>query len=113
MAIIYIFHYPHKINYIFQRLTEPKLKSLYNDLMIHDKEEITHKRIKNEGGDKEGLIEAKLRKKLTAIMASFGLREHFEDNAPPPHKYSVCQYYVLSITFVCAINICKFVFEFR
>ncbi|CAH2040771.1 unnamed protein product, partial [Iphiclides podalirius] len=62
-----------------QRLTEPKLKSLYSDLMIQDKEEITYKRVKSEGGDKEGLIEAELRRKLTNIMNVYGLREHFED----------------------------------
>ncbi|KAJ2947603.1 hypothetical protein O0L34_g17400 [Tuta absoluta] len=63
-----------------QRLTIPKLKSLYSDLKIHDKEELTLKRVKSEGGDKEGLKEADLRRKLTQIMANYGLREHFEDN---------------------------------
>ncbi|XP_013188175.2 alpha-2-macroglobulin receptor-associated protein [Amyelois transitella] len=63
------------------RLTEPKLKSLYSDLMIQDKEEITYKRVKSEGGDKEGLKEAELRRKLTTIMNNYGLREHFEDGA--------------------------------
>ncbi|CAG4970065.1 unnamed protein product [Parnassius apollo] len=62
-----------------QRLTEPKLKSLYSDLMIQDKEEITYKRVKSEGGDKEGLKEADLRQKLTNIMNVYGLREHFDD----------------------------------
>lgn len=69
-----------------QRLTEPKLKSLYSDLMIQDKEEITYKRVKSEGGDKEGLKEAELRRKLTNLMTMYGLREHFEDNAPPRQK---------------------------
>ncbi|XP_073952181.1 alpha-2-macroglobulin receptor-associated protein isoform X2 [Choristoneura fumiferana] len=64
-----------------QRLTEPKLQSLYSDLKIHDKEELTYKRLKNEGGDKEGLMEATLRRKLTHIMTNFGLREHFEDHS--------------------------------
>lgn len=49
--------------------------------MIHDKEEITYKRVKNEGGDKEGYKEAELRRKLTTIMNNYGLREHFEDNS--------------------------------
>lgn len=48
----------------FQRLTEPKLKSLFSELKIHDKEEITYKRLKSEGSDKEGLKEAEMRKKL-------------------------------------------------
>ncbi|XP_026759639.2 alpha-2-macroglobulin receptor-associated protein isoform X2 [Galleria mellonella] len=69
------------------RLTEPKLKSLYSDLMIQDKEEITYKRVKSDGGDKEGLKEADLRRKLTNIMNNYGLREHFEDNAPRQKQY--------------------------
>ncbi|CAH2085270.1 unnamed protein product [Euphydryas editha] len=73
----------NKLNLVWtkaqQRLTEPKLKSLYSDLMIQDKEEITLKRVKGEGGDKEGLKEAELRRKLTTIMDNYGLREHFED----------------------------------
>ncbi|CAH0674126.1 unnamed protein product [Spodoptera exigua] len=64
-----------------QRLTEPKLKSLYSDLMIQDKEELIYKRVKSEGGDKEGLKEAELRRKLTNIMSSYGLLHHFEPGA--------------------------------
>ncbi|XP_072949948.1 alpha-2-macroglobulin receptor-associated protein [Epargyreus clarus] len=62
-----------------QRLGETKLKSLFSDLMIQDKEEITYKRFKSDGGDKEGLKETELRRKLTTIMNNYGLREHFED----------------------------------
>ncbi|XP_017775349.1 PREDICTED: alpha-2-macroglobulin receptor-associated protein [Nicrophorus vespilloides] len=61
------------------RLTEPKLKSIYSELKIHDKEEFTLKRLKSEGGDKDGLKEAELRKKLLTIMDLYGLLEHFED----------------------------------
>nr|XP_021189070.2 alpha-2-macroglobulin receptor-associated protein isoform X1 [Helicoverpa armigera] len=64
-----------------QRLTEPKLKSLYSDLMIQDKEELILKRMKSEGGDKEGLKEAELRRKLTSIMSGYGLLHHFEPGA--------------------------------
>ncbi|XP_075976270.1 alpha-2-macroglobulin receptor-associated protein isoform X2 [Anticarsia gemmatalis] len=64
-----------------QRLTEPKLKSLYSDLMIQDKEELIQKRVKGEGGDKEGLREAELRRKLTNIMSAYGLLHHFEPDA--------------------------------
>ncbi|XP_059058563.1 alpha-2-macroglobulin receptor-associated protein isoform X2 [Achroia grisella] len=71
-----------------QRLTEPKLKSLYSDLMIQDKEEITYKRVKSDGGDKEGLKEADLRRKLTNIMTNYGLREHFEDNVGRQKEYA-------------------------
>lgn len=69
-----------------QRLSEPKLKSLYGELKLHDKEEITWKRLKAEGKDKDGLKEAQLRKKLLDIMGLYGLLEHFEDNADP-RKY--------------------------
>jgi hypothetical protein len=41
------------------------LKSLFSELKIHDKEEVTWKRLKAEGLDKDGLKEAELRKKLT------------------------------------------------
>ncbi|XP_063228088.1 alpha-2-macroglobulin receptor-associated protein [Bacillus rossius redtenbacheri] len=66
-----------------QRLTETKLKSLFSDLKIQDKEEIAWKQVKTEGLDKEGLKEAQLRKKLTGIMNSYGLLEHFEDITDP------------------------------
>lgn len=65
-----------------QRLTEPKLKSLYSDLMIQDKEEIIQKKVKSEGGDKEGLKEAELRRKLNNIMSAYGLLHHFDPDAP-------------------------------
>ncbi|KAG8228188.1 hypothetical protein J437_LFUL008626 [Ladona fulva] len=61
------------------RLTEPKLKSLYSELKIHDKEEITWKRLKNEGMDKDGLKEADMRKRLVGIMSTYGLLEHFDE----------------------------------
>ncbi|CAK1541287.1 unnamed protein product [Leptosia nina] len=80
----------NKINLLWskaqQRLTEPKLKSLYSDLMIQDKQEITYKRVKSEGGDKEGFKEAELRRKLTTIMDNYGLREHFEDKSMGKRK---------------------------
>lgn len=72
-----------------QRLSEPKLRSLYGELKLHDKEEITWKRLKSEGQDKNGLKEAELRRKLLNIMNMYGLLEHFEDAKqlkPKPHK---------------------------
>lgn len=68
---------------MLQRLTDTKLKSLFTDLKIHDKEEITWKRLKSEGGDKEGLKEAELREKLIGIMSTYGLLEHFQDVTDP------------------------------
>lgn len=59
-------------------------------MKIHDKEEITFKRFKAEKGDKEGIKEAELRKKLIGIMSTYDLLEHFEDVNNPqkqkPHK---------------------------
>lgn len=65
------------------RLTEPKLKSLFSELKVHDKEELAWKRLKTEGLDKDGLKEAELRRKLTGIMSLYGLLEHFEDVTDP------------------------------
>ncbi|XP_052866308.1 alpha-2-macroglobulin receptor-associated protein [Anopheles cruzii] len=67
-----------------QRLTEPKLKSLYTELKLHDKEEITYKQLKEK--DKDGLKEAQLRDKLVRIMSNYGLLEHF-DETQDPEKY--------------------------
>jgi len=60
-------------------LTEPKLQSLFSDLKIHDKEELSHKHLKADGKDAEGLEEARLRKKLLGIMSTYGLLEHFAE----------------------------------
>lgn len=62
-----------------QRLSEPKLKSIYNELKMHDKEEITFKKIKADGMDSDGQKEGTLRKRLVGIMSTYGLLEHFED----------------------------------
>ncbi|XP_055636377.1 alpha-2-macroglobulin receptor-associated protein [Toxorhynchites rutilus septentrionalis] len=68
------------------RLTEPKLKSLYTELKIHDKEEIAWKQLSSQHKDKEGIKEAELRKKLIGIMSTYGLLEHFDDTQDP-EKY--------------------------
>ncbi|XP_055906877.1 alpha-2-macroglobulin receptor-associated protein-like [Eupeodes corollae] len=62
-----------------QRLTEPKLKSLYMELKIQDKEEIGWKQLNSQHKDKEGLKAAELRQKLIGIMSSYDLLEHFEE----------------------------------
>ncbi|RZF49111.1 hypothetical protein LSTR_LSTR008397 [Laodelphax striatellus] len=70
------------------RLTEGKLRSLFSELKIHDKEELTWKKIASEGKDKDGLQEADLRKKLTGIMSTYDLLEHFKAvNDPEQHKH--------------------------
>ncbi|XP_066993825.1 alpha-2-macroglobulin receptor-associated protein [Anabrus simplex] len=80
-----------KINMLWSkaqlRLTEPKLKSLFSELRIHDKEELAWKKLMADGMDKDGLKEAELRKKLIGIMSTYGLLEHFEDvNDPQKNK---------------------------
>lgn len=57
--------------------------------MILDKEELLHKRMKSEGGDKDGMKEAILRRKLTSIMTMYGLREHFEDSPSRQKEHDV------------------------
>lgn len=60
------------LHLFFQRLSEPKLKSLYSDLKLHDKEEISYKHyLATGGGDKDGIKEAELRKKLIGKLSSF------------------------------------------
>lgn len=68
------------------RLTEPKLKSLFSELKIQDKEELTWKQSGGQHKDKDGLKEAELRKKLVGIMSTYGLLEHFDDTQDP-EKY--------------------------
>ncbi|EDW85179.2 uncharacterized protein Dwil_GK12751 [Drosophila willistoni] len=61
------------------RLTEPKLKSLYMELKIHDKEEIAWKQLNSQHKDKDGLKANDLRLKLIGIMSTYDLLEHFDD----------------------------------
>ncbi|XP_017057389.1 alpha-2-macroglobulin receptor-associated protein [Drosophila ficusphila] len=61
------------------RLTEPKLKSLYMELKIQDKEEIAWKQLNSQHKDKDGLKDDELRRKLIGIMSSYDLLEHFDD----------------------------------
>lgn len=63
----------------FQRLSETKLKSLFGELKLHDKEEITWKHLRAEGKDKDGMKEAELRKKLLNIMSMYGLLDQADD----------------------------------
>ncbi|XP_043492083.1 alpha-2-macroglobulin receptor-associated protein [Polistes fuscatus] len=76
-----------KLNIIWvkakNRLTDPKLQSLFSDLKIHDKEEIVYKHYKADGKDPDGLEEATLRKKLIGIMSTYGLLEYFSDTEDP------------------------------
>lgn len=85
-----------KLNLIWSkavhRLTEPKLKSLFTELKLHDKEELTFKHMKSDKPKEfnDGLKEAELRKKLIGIMSTYGLLEvmDFEDiNNPENLKH--------------------------
>lgn len=59
------------------RLSEPKLKSLFTELKIHDKEELAFKHQKSEKPKdfNDGMKEAELRKKLIGIMSTYDLLE--------------------------------------
>lgn len=77
--------------YYFQRLTEPKLQSLYTQMKMQDKEEIQYKQ-NNRDGDKDGSDAAKLRGKLIGIMKAYNLldySDHDKNEKPGKHdKYS-------------------------
>jgi len=74
-----------KINLIWskaqKRLTDFKLKSLFSELKVQDKEELQLKRLKADNLDKSGLKEAEIRKKFGSILERYGLMEHFGDEA--------------------------------
>lgn len=63
------------------RLTEPKLKSLFTELKMHDKLELAFKHQKSEKPKdfNDGLKEAELRKKLIGIMSTYDLLEVMEE----------------------------------
>ena len=55
------------------KLAENKLENLYSALKVQDKNELTLKKLKSEGHDKDGLKEDEMRKKFNNIMLSYGL----------------------------------------
>lgn len=81
----------HKLNTLWEkaqkRLSEAKLKGLYADLKVQDKEELTWKKLKSSGQDKEGLKEAELRLKLKEIVDKFNLAEHFKHHDAVPLEH--------------------------
>nr|CAG4641018.1 EOG090X09CU [Eulimnadia texana] len=74
-----------KINLVWakakKRLTDAKLKTLYSELKVHDKEELQLKRLRADGLDKDGLQEAKLRNKFLSVLERYGLADHFDEDA--------------------------------
>jgi len=55
------------------KLAETKLEHLYSALKVQDKNELTLKKLKSEGNDKDGIKEDEMRKKFNNIMLSYGL----------------------------------------
>lgn len=74
-----------KVNLLWEKartkLLESKLQKLYSELKVQDKHELTLKKLKGEGGDKDGSKEAEIRKKFTLLMNSYGLAGTGEPNA--------------------------------
>ncbi|XP_018020555.1 alpha-2-macroglobulin receptor-associated protein [Hyalella azteca] len=66
-----------KINLVWEKalkqLSDQKLVILMSELKIQDKQELTFKKHKAEGGDKDGQMEARLRKSLQEIMSKYKL----------------------------------------
>lgn len=75
-----------KINQIWTKakkvLSLGKLESLREELVLHDKQELTWKRMKNEGGDKDGLKEAQLRTRLLDTLNRYGLGRYHPEGGP-------------------------------
>ncbi|CAG2120491.1 unnamed protein product, partial [Medioppia subpectinata] len=61
-------------------LDESKLKNLMADLKVQDKEEVTLKKFKADGQDKDGIKEAQVRKQLAAILKKYGLSDDYKSN---------------------------------
>jgi hypothetical protein len=76
-----------KLNLVWEkakhRLTEPKLKSLYTELKIQDKEEIAWKQLNSQHQDKDGIKEAQLRQKLIRMKSTYDLLDYFDDTQDP------------------------------
>ncbi|KAF2364937.1 Alpha-2-macroglobulin receptor-associated protein domain 1 [Trinorchestia longiramus] len=73
-----------KINLVWekalQQLSDKKLVILMSELKVQDKQELTLKKHKAEGGDKDGQMEARLRKSLQEIMVKYKLGRTAEDD---------------------------------
>lgn len=71
-----------KLNLVWEKaikkLPAEKLKSLYTDLKFQDKEELSWKKIKAEGLDKNGLKESLILASFKAILEKYDLQEDFK-----------------------------------
>ena len=71
-------------------LQESKLKLLYYELKLQDKEELALKKLKAEMGDKDGLREAQVRKKFNGIMNAYGLiKQNTQDEADAKSNHRI------------------------
>lgn len=72
----------HKLNVLWEkaqkRLGEGKLRNLYADLKVQDKDELSLKKLRSAGQDKEGLKEAELRARLKGIVEKYALTEQWK-----------------------------------
>ena len=59
-------------------MSDTKLKSLFGELKLLDKEEIVWKKLRSEGKDKDGVKEAELRKKFLVTARLYGLSEEYD-----------------------------------
>ena len=79
-----------KINSVWEKaqkkLSDQKLKKIYGELKVIDKQELALKKVKSEGGDKDGLKEAGLRKELNEILQRYGMAmlHNFEPQTESP-----------------------------
>jgi len=66
-----------KVNLLWEKartkLTESKLERLYSELKVQDKDELTLKKLRGEGSDKDGSKDAEVRKKFNSILLNYGL----------------------------------------
>jgi len=81
-----------KMNLVWEKarltmaLTETKLAKLYSDLKMQDKEELTLKRLKAEGGDKEGVKESEIRARFGLILKTYGMSGSGKEESFSPDK---------------------------
>ena len=73
----------NKLNLVWTKaqhsLGDSKLKDLKADLMKHELDEISLKKMKAHNQDKDGLFEAAVRKRLLSLMEKYKLNRYFDD----------------------------------
>merc|ERR1719447_2453434 len=85
-----------KVNLLWEKarragLAEGKLERLYSKLKVQDKDELTMKKLKTEGGDKYGIKDAEVRRKIALNSEELtALQEEFQH-----HQRKVDEYHML------------------